>query len=109
MATIKVVLAEDNALLREGISRIIDGEPDFDLVGRAADLPELLAVIEDASPQVVVTDIRMPPTGTDEGIQAARGCESTSPMSVSSSSASTRRPRTRWPSSKPDPLGAPTC
>ena len=71
MATIRVVLAEDNALLREGISRIIDGEPDFELVGRAADLPELLELIEDASPHVVVTDIRMPPTGTDEGIQAA--------------------------------------
>src|SRR3984957_1427669 len=63
MASIRVVLAEDNALLREGIARIIDGEPDFDLVGRAADLPQLLALIEDASPQVVVTDIRMPPTG----------------------------------------------
>ena len=71
MASIKVVLAEDNALLREGISRIIDGEPDLDLVGRAADLPELLDLIEDTSPDVVVTDIRMPPTGTDEGIQAA--------------------------------------
>ena len=71
MASIKVVLAEDNALLREGISRIIDGEADFDLVGRAADLPELLELIEDTSPDVVVTDIRMPPTGTDEGIQAA--------------------------------------
>ena len=68
---IRVVLAEDNALLREGISRIIDGEPDLELVGRAADLPELLALIETESPQVVVTDIRMPPTGTDEGIQAA--------------------------------------
>jgi DNA-binding NarL/FixJ family response regulator len=71
MATIRVVLAEDNALLREGISRIIDGEPDLDLVGRAADLPELLERIESTSPDVVVTDIRMPPTGTDEGIQAA--------------------------------------
>ena len=71
MASIRVVLAEDNALLREGISRIIDGEPDFDLVGRAADLPELLELIEDTSPEVVVTDIRMPPTGTNEGIQAA--------------------------------------
>ena len=71
MATIRVVLAEDNALLREGISRIIDGESDLDLVGRAADLPELLGLIESTSPDVVVTDIRMPPTGTDEGIQAA--------------------------------------
>jgi len=71
MATIRVVLAEDNALLREGISRIIEGEPDFELVGRAADLPQLLKIIGDTDPQVVVTDIRMPPTGTDEGIQAA--------------------------------------
>ena len=51
MASIRVVLAEDNALLREGISRIIDGEPNFDLVGRASDLPELLQLIEDASPR----------------------------------------------------------
>jgi len=71
MASIRVVLAEDNALLREGISRIIDGESDLDLVGRAADLPQLLELIDDATPDVVVTDIRMPPTGTDEGIQAA--------------------------------------
>ena len=71
MASIRVALAEDNALLREGISRIIDGEEDLELVGQAADLPELLALIETESPQVVVTDIRMPPTGTDEGIQAA--------------------------------------
>jgi DNA-binding NarL/FixJ family response regulator len=71
MSTIRVALAEDNALLREGISRIIEGEEELELVGRAADLPELLALIEAESPQVVVTDIRMPPTGTDEGIQAA--------------------------------------
>jgi DNA-binding NarL/FixJ family response regulator len=71
MAKIRVALAEDNALLREGISRIIEGEPDLHLVGRAADLPELLDLIERESPDVVVTDIRMPPTGTDEGIQAA--------------------------------------
>jgi DNA-binding NarL/FixJ family response regulator len=71
MSTIRVVLAEDNALLREGISRIIDGEEDFELAGKASDLPELLALIETEAPDVVVTDIRMPPTGTDEGIQAA--------------------------------------
>jgi DNA-binding NarL/FixJ family response regulator len=73
MASIRVVLAEDNALLREGISRIIEGEPDLELVGCAADLPELLELVaeDETSPDVVVTDIRMPPTGTDEGIQAA--------------------------------------
>jgi DNA-binding NarL/FixJ family response regulator len=71
MATIRVVLAEDNTLLREGISRIIDGEDDFALAGSASDLPELLELIQAESPDVVVTDIRMPPSGTDEGIQAA--------------------------------------
>jgi len=71
MATIRVALAEDNVLLREGISRIIDADQDFDLVGTACDLPQLLSLIEKESPDVVVTDIRMPPTGTDEGIQAA--------------------------------------
>ena len=71
MATIRVALAEDNVLLREGISRIIDADQDFDLVGTACDLPQLLSLIEKEAPDVVVTDIRMPPTGTDEGIQAA--------------------------------------
>jgi DNA-binding NarL/FixJ family response regulator len=71
MAPIRVVLAEDNALLREGISRLVDGHEDFELVGVAPDLPRLLTLIEDHDPDVVVTDIRMPPTGTDEGIQAA--------------------------------------
>src|ERR1019366_6390985 len=71
MTTIRVALAEDNVLLREGISRIIDAREDLDLVGTASDLPELLELIQKEEPDVVVTDIRMPPTGTDEGIQAA--------------------------------------
>ena len=68
---IRVVLAEDNALLREGITRLIAEVEDLELVGIAADLPGLIAAIEEHSPDVVVTDIRMPPTGTDEGIAAA--------------------------------------
>jgi DNA-binding NarL/FixJ family response regulator len=71
MNTVRVVLAEDNVLLREGISRLVAANPDFELVGVAADLPELLALVAEQVPDVVVTDIRMPPTGTDEGIQAA--------------------------------------
>ena len=71
MDVIRVVLAEDNALLREGVSRLIETHADLELVGVASDLPELLGVIARAKPAVVVTDIRMPPTGTDEGIQAA--------------------------------------
>jgi len=71
MGTIRVVLAEDNVLLREGVARLVAGQPDLDVAGVASDLPGLLSVIAQESPDVVVTDIRMPPTGTDEGIQAA--------------------------------------
>jgi DNA-binding NarL/FixJ family response regulator len=71
MATIKVALAEDNVLLREGVSRIVSAHEDFELVGTAPDLPQLLTLVRAQHPHVVVTDIRMPPTETDEGIQAA--------------------------------------
>jgi DNA-binding NarL/FixJ family response regulator len=71
MAMIRVALAEDNVLLREGISRLVSANDDFELVGVAADLPQLLRVVSEQAPDVVITDIRMPPTGTDEGIQAA--------------------------------------
>lgn len=66
-----MVLAEDNTLLREGISRLIEAGDELELVGVASDLPGLLAMVEEHEPDVVVTDIRMPPTGTDEGIKAA--------------------------------------
>jgi DNA-binding NarL/FixJ family response regulator len=69
--TIRVVLAEDNALLREGITRLISSDEEFELVGVASDYPELIELITTHEPDVVVTDIRMPPTGTDEGIRAA--------------------------------------
>ena len=68
---IRVALAEDNVLLREGISRLVSGDQRFELVGTASDLPGLLALIEQQDPDVVVTDIRMPPSGKDEGLQAA--------------------------------------
>lgn len=69
--TIRVVLAEDHALLRQGLERLLAAAPDVEVVGTAADLPTLLRTIEGSDPDVVVTDIRMPPTGTDEGIQIA--------------------------------------
>ena len=71
MSRIRVIVAEDHVLLREGISRLVAANEDLELVGSAGDLPALLALIERERPDVVVTDIRMPPTGTDEGIQAA--------------------------------------
>ena len=71
MNTVKVALAEDNVLLREGISRLVAANKDFELVGVASDLPQLLALVSEQEPDVVVTDIRMPPTGIREGIQAS--------------------------------------
>ena len=71
MARIRVVLAEDDRLLREGISRLVETHEEFDLVGVAPDLPQLLGLVESQSPDVVITDIRMPPTGTREGIEVA--------------------------------------
>ena len=69
----------------------------MDVVGVAADYDALLGVVDERTPDVVVTDIRMPPTGTDEGIRAADRSRATrSPRSASSSSASTPARRTRW-------------
>jgi DNA-binding NarL/FixJ family response regulator len=71
MSPIRVALAEDHALVREGISRLIAAQSDLELVAVASDLPQLIETVEQHKPDVVVTDIRMPPTGTNEGIQAA--------------------------------------
>ncbi len=68
---ITVVLAEDNALLRHGLARLIDSAPDLQLVGAAADLPGCLSLVEEHGPDVVVTDIRMPPSHSDEGLAVA--------------------------------------
>jgi DNA-binding NarL/FixJ family response regulator len=68
---LRVVLAEDNYLVREGVGKLIDLEPDLEVVAACADYPSLLKAVETNSPDVVVTDIRMPPTGSDEGIRAA--------------------------------------
>ncbi len=79
MTAIRVVLAEDNTLLREGISRLMEADDDIELMGVASDLPGLMALVEEHEPDVVVTDIRMPPTGTDEGIRAAAWLRERSP------------------------------
>src|SRR5204863_5329785 len=71
MEQIRVVIAEDNALLRQGLARLVESHAGLELAGTAGDLPGLLALVDDTEPDVVVTDIRMPPTGTDEGIRAA--------------------------------------
>ena len=68
---IKVVLAEDSYLVREGVRRLLEHEPDIELVGVCEDYDSLLEAIAGTEPDVLLTDIRMPPTGTDEGVRAA--------------------------------------
>jgi DNA-binding NarL/FixJ family response regulator len=67
---IRVVVGEDQSLVREGIVRVLEGAG-FDVVGTAADAPDLLRKANAHKPDVVVTDIQMPPDGTDDGLRAA--------------------------------------
>jgi DNA-binding NarL/FixJ family response regulator len=68
---IKVLLAEDSALLRQGLERLLAADDGIELVGSVGDLPSLQKAVQELGPDVVVSDIRMPPTKTDEGIQMA--------------------------------------
>ena len=68
---LRVVVAEDDALLRAGIIRLLESADGIEVTAGCADLPQLEAAIRAERPDVVVTDIRMPPTGTDEGLRAA--------------------------------------
>ncbi len=69
---VRVVFAEDNYLVREGTAALLQNSSDVELVGMAASLDELLERVEELNPDVVLTDIRMPPTNTTEGIDAAK-------------------------------------
>ncbi len=71
-ASIRVVLADDNLIVREGVRTLLIASGDIDVVGVAGDYEELIAAADEFMPQVVVTDIRMPPNFVDEGIAAAR-------------------------------------
>jgi Response regulator containing a CheY-like receiver domain and an HTH DNA-binding domain len=68
---LRVLVAEDNLLVREGIVTLLNACPDMIVVGACCTYDELLAAAATEEPDVVLTDIRMPPTGTDEGIRAA--------------------------------------
>jgi DNA-binding NarL/FixJ family response regulator len=69
---VRVVFAEDNFLVREGTAALLLTSDEIELVGTAASLDELLVAVEEHKPEAVLTDIRMPPTNTTEGIDAAR-------------------------------------
>jgi DNA-binding NarL/FixJ family response regulator len=67
---VRVVVADDSVLFREGLARLLDAAG-FEVVGRAGDAVQLLAAVEAGQPDIAITDIRMPPTHTTEGLQAA--------------------------------------
>jgi DNA-binding NarL/FixJ family response regulator len=76
---LRVVVGEDSLLVREGIARILGGLDGIELVEAAGDLEELRASVDRTGPDVVVTDIRMPPTNSDEGIRFADELRSSHP------------------------------
>src|SRR6266850_175359 len=78
--TIRVVVAEDNYLVREGVRQLIETLDGIELVAVCEDKDSLLNAVEEHHPDVVLTDIRMPPTGTDEGLQVAEYLRRTSPQ-----------------------------
>jgi DNA-binding NarL/FixJ family response regulator len=76
---IRLVLAEDHYLVREGVRRLLETRPGLEVVAACGDLASLLAAVDAERPDVVVTDIRMPPGDADEGIRAAERLHETNP------------------------------
>jgi DNA-binding NarL/FixJ family response regulator len=77
--SLRLVIAEDSLLVREGIRMVLDRQPDLEVIAACADLPELLEAVDSDTPDVVVTDVRMPPGSSDEGIRAAARFRQTHP------------------------------
>jgi DNA-binding NarL/FixJ family response regulator len=75
---VRVVLAEDSVLLREGVARLLE-EQGFDIVAQTGSAEDLMLKVRSYSPNVVIVDIRMPPTHTDEGLKAAQEIRETYP------------------------------
>jgi DNA-binding NarL/FixJ family response regulator len=76
---IRIVLAEDNLLVREGVRRLLETEDGVELAAVCGDYAALVEAVQREQPDVVITDIRMPPTSTDEGIRAAEWLRQTHP------------------------------
>ena len=76
---IRVVLADDSYLVREALVHVLDTTDNIEVVASCRDRDSLLAAIEAAQPDVVVTDIRMPPSDADEGLQVAQMLRRTQP------------------------------
>jgi DNA-binding NarL/FixJ family response regulator len=76
---LRLVLAEDHYLVREGVRRLLSTQPDLEVAAVCEDLDSLLAAVDAEKPDVVITDIRMPPGRSDEGIQVAERLRETDP------------------------------
>jgi DNA-binding NarL/FixJ family response regulator len=76
---LRVLVAEDNLLVREGVVKLLNACPEMEVIGAVSTYDELLAAAAADGPDVVLTDIRMPPTGTDEGIRAAMALRRSQP------------------------------
>ena len=76
---IRVVLADDNLIVREGLREVLRSQPGLEVVALCEDLPSLLETVESTWPDVVLTDVRMPPSQSDEGIQAATALRTSQP------------------------------
>jgi DNA-binding NarL/FixJ family response regulator len=79
MGPIRVVIADDDLLVREGIARLLE-RPPFEVVGLAGDAIELMELVREHVPELVVLDIRMPPSHTTEGLDAAQAIRSELPQ-----------------------------
>ena len=79
-AAIRVLIADDSFLIREGLRQLLEMSDALEVVGTCADEPEAIAAVEAALPDVVIADIRMPPTLTDEGVRLAERWRRTHPQ-----------------------------
>jgi DNA-binding NarL/FixJ family response regulator len=77
--SVRIVLAEDHLIVREGLQRLLETQPDLEIAAVCSDLDSLLAAVEAEKPDVVITDVRMPPGDSDEGIRAAERLRETDP------------------------------
>ncbi|UFS97489.1 response regulator transcription factor [Nocardia huaxiensis] len=76
---VKVVVAEDSVLIRDSVVRALATDPAIEVAGAAADFDSTLDLVRRHRPDVLITDVRMPPTGTDEGVRLARELRATHP------------------------------
>ena len=103
----RVLLAEDDVLLREGLASLLE-RSGFEVVGQTGDSAWILPLVRELKPDLVVVDIRMPPTNTTEGLDAARDSARSSRRSASWCCRLTPRSRTRW-NCWPPVSGSVTC